>query len=645
MMEGWEVFVPGVCGFGLHFTLDGFRLIYTLIAVLMWTVSGVFSKEYMAHYANRGRYYLFLWITFGATLGVFLSGDLMTTFIFFEIMSLTSYVWVAFDEKPESLRAAQTYLAVAVIGGLTMLMGLFLLDHLCGTLEFEALYLKAREILETGGPRVKELYTAGILMLIGFGAKAGCFPLHIWLPKAHPAAPAPASALLSGILTKTGVFGLIVVSFRIFYGEFNWGLLIAVLGLTTMFLGAFLAVFSINLKKTLACSSISQIGFILTGIGMGVLLLAAGEEPAMAARGVLLHMINHSLFKLVLFLCAGAVFMNLHQLDLNQIRGFGRNKMALGFCFFAGAAGLGGIPGFSGYISKTLLHESIVEYAVHTGSLWWRFAEWIFLLSGGMTIAYMTKLFVALFLEKNPGKQMEFDQMKTSYIRPLSRGVLVGAALLIPIFGLSPGLTMDGLAELGQDFFIPGIKAHSIAYFSLENLKGAFISIVIGGGLYGLIRRFLIVDGQYADRLPQWLDLENLIYRPIVEKAIPGVCGTMCKYLDWYVVSIPTALFLQVSALVCRSMDHMADGVILLARNTTHSQIPSRPSKRGEFRKTLGTEPGGREGLALRLSRIKTRLIHLCSLVEESFSFGLMLFSIGLFLTIGYLLLVFFGML
>ena len=359
MMEGWEVFIPGVCGFGLHFVFDGFRLIYTLIAVLMWMVSGVFSREYMAHYANRGRYYVFLWITFIATVGVFLSADLYTTFIFFEIMSLTSYVWVAFDEKPESLRAAQTYLAVAVIGGMVMLMGLFLLYSCLETLEIQELSQAAAAALARG--EKGKLYLAGVLMLFGFGAKAGAFPLHIWLPKAHPVAPAPASALLSGILTKTGIFGIIILSFQLFAGDGLWGLLLTLLGLITMAMGAFLALFSINLKRTLACSSVSQIGFILVGLGMAVLLSFAGENPAMAARGAFLHMVNHSLFKLVLFLCAGAVFMKLHQLDLNEIRGYGRNKPVLKFCFLMGAMGISGIPGFSGYISKTLLHESIVE--------------------------------------------------------------------------------------------------------------------------------------------------------------------------------------------------------------------------------------------------------------------------------------------
>ncbi len=294
-MKAVSFTVPGICGQGLHFQINGFSLVYLCIAVLMWVVSGIFSLEYMAHYERRKRYYWFFWVTLAAIAGVFLSADFYTTFIFFEIMSFTSYVWVAFDEKKESLRAAETYLAVAVIGGMVMLMGLFLLQNLCGTLDFERLGEAAGEILKggfagtgrpiaLGSPRV-QLYVSAGMLLFGFGAKAGCFPLHIWLPKAHPVAPAPASALLSGILTKAGVFGIIVVSCVLLGADAGWGMLIASLGLVTMFLGALLALFSVNLKKTLACSSVSQIGFILTGIGMSCLLKAVGEDNGLAVRG------------------------------------------------------------------------------------------------------------------------------------------------------------------------------------------------------------------------------------------------------------------------------------------------------------------------------------------------------------------------
>ena len=139
-----------------------------------------------------------------------------------------------------------------------------------------------------------------------------------------------------------------------------------------MFLGAFLALFSIDLKRTLACSSMSQIGFILVACGMQGLL---GEHNALAVRGAILHMVNHSMFKLVLFMCAGAIYMNLHKLDLNDIRGFGRGKILLNIAFLAGYIGIIGMPMFSGYVSKTLIHESIVEYIEEQASVLFKSIE------------------------------------------------------------------------------------------------------------------------------------------------------------------------------------------------------------------------------------------------------------------------------
>ena len=170
-------------------------------------------------------------------------------------------MWVAKEEKKEALKAAETYLAVAVIGGLVMLFGIFLLQNTIHTLEISQLLEKSKLVANKG-----PLYIAGGCILFGFGAKAGVFPLHIWLPKAHPVAPAPASALLSGILTKTGVFGILIVSCNLFFGDELWGRLILVLGILTMFGGALLALFSVDIKRTLACSSMSQIGFMLIGI-------------------------------------------------------------------------------------------------------------------------------------------------------------------------------------------------------------------------------------------------------------------------------------------------------------------------------------------------------------------------------------------
>ena len=506
--------VSGVCALGLALELDGFRKVYIVVIALMWCMTMLLSDEYFAHYHNRGRYYFFNLLTLGATMGVFLAANLFTAFVFFEVMSFTSYTWVIQEETPGAIRAANTYLAVAVIGGLVALMGLFLLQRELGTTAISELYARAAACPQKG-----ILYAAGGCILFGFGAKAGMFPLHIWLPKAHPVAPAPASALLSGVLTKSGVWGILAISCSIFRHDPVWGQVILYLGTVTMVLGAVLATFSIDLKRTLACSSMSQIGFVLVGVGMMGIL---GEENALAARGALLHMVNHSLFKLVLFQCAGVVFMNLHRLDLNEIRGFGRKKPILKVCFLLGAMGIGGIPLLNGYVSKTLLHEAIVE----AGSF--RLVEWLFLFSGGLTLAYMTKLFVCLFIEKHPEKQEDFDSNRR-YMNWRSAIALLIPTALLPILGLTASRNMDAIATLGTDFFHAGHLEHAVHYLSLENLKGAAISIAIGALVYFLIvRKLLMRDGHYVNLWPAKLDLEDMVYRPLLLRWLPGFLGPIC---------------------------------------------------------------------------------------------------------------------
>ncbi|MDE7231994.1 MAG: sodium:proton antiporter, partial [Lachnospiraceae bacterium] len=536
------VTIPYVCGMGLHFTLDGFRAIYGTIAAFMWFMTTLFSGEYFGHYRNRNRYYLFLLLTLGATEGIFFSADFYTTFIFFEIMSLASYVWVAHDEKPDSLRAAGTYLAVAVIGGLVMLMGIFLLYNAAGTLFFADL---ANMPLLSEGSSL-QIWAAGFCLLFGFGAKAGAFPLHIWLPKAHPVAPAPASALLSGILTKAGMYGILILTSYLFLGSAAWGAMILLLGVLTMVVGAVLALFSIDLKRTLACSSVSQIGFILVGVGMSGLL---GAENGLALRGSLLHMVNHSLIKLALFMAAGVVFMNVHKLDLNEIQGFGRHKPLLNYIFLMGALGISGVPLWNGYVSKTLIHESIVEYCnlIREGKVAGPFGgslmsgiEWIFLISGGLTAAYMLKLYVCLFLEKNtdPDLQKAYDDLHGSYMNRTSALTLTLSATLLPIGGFLPNIVMDGIADLGQGFLFAA-DAERVSYFSLGNLRGSLISMVFGLLIYGFIVRPLLrkpePDGtnmRYVNRLPVWLDLENVVYRPVLLQILPFSFGMICRFLD-----------------------------------------------------------------------------------------------------------------
>ena len=649
----------GVCGMGLNFTADGFRRIYVIIAAWMWLVSGQFSPAYFAHYRNRNRYYLFLLVTLGATQAIFLSADLYTTFVFFEIMSLCSYVWVVQDEKKDSLHAGSTYLTVAVIGGMVLLMGIFLLYHQVGTLTISDL---------ASACAGKKPYAAAICMLVGFGAKAGAYPIHIWLPKAHPVAPAPASALLSGILTKTGIFGILVISCRILLHDELWGVVILLIGVVTMFLGALLALFSVNFKRTLACSSVSQIGFILVGVGMLGLL---GEHNALAARGSFLHMVNHSAFKLVLFLTAAVIYQNTHKLELNQIRGFGRKKPLLAGVYLLAALGIAGVPGFSGYISKTLLHESIVEYihGIAHGEFVSRFLtegiltgiEWIFLLSGGLTAAYMVKLFVAVFVEKNENAavQKHYDGQK-AYWHPVNAALLAVTAVAILFGGMLPHNTMDALADMAQGFFGVHHEAHAVHYFTWTNLKGSVISLSIGAVVYlTVVRRWMMVRTEngskvYADRWPSWLDLEQLLYRPLLEKVLPGICGFVCGILD-NAFSILTKVSIGFGRLTAGILDILVDGTVVLLRKTIYrdSQDHGELEEGNALTHVIGVFLNGLEQLLnktiWRHHEHKKDLEHWfvlryavfkenATVIGRSLSFGLVLFCIGLCATLIYLL-------
>ena len=587
---GSSLNIPGVCGFGLKFTLDGFRYIYAVIIAFMWTATTIFSREYLAHHHNRNRYYLYVLMTCGSIMGVFLSADLYTTFVFFEMMSLFSYVMVVQDETPEAQRAAQTYLAIAIIGGLATLTGLILLYAKAGTLDIAAL----STLKDKSG-----LYVAGSLVFVGFAAKAAIFPSHIWLPTAHTAAPAPSSALLSGLLTKSGLFGIIALSSGLFMHDERWGLMLLVLAMITMVLGAVLAVFSVNLKRTLACSSMSQLGFILTGIAMQCFL---GENNDLAVRGTLLYMVGHSLIKLVLFLCAGVVHMNTHKLNLNDIKGFGKGKKCLMFAFVMGGLGLMGAPFWNGYLGKTLIHDAIVE-RIHEGGMTGLFevCEWLFLISGGLTTAYVIKLFTALFVA-DPSPDMH---QKDKYISRTNALILTFSALLLPLIGMFPYSISDKLSIMGSSFMNGPEHHHILNYFSSECLEGAVISICIGVAVYFLLVQNFMIERKgkeitYLDLWPETLNIENALFRPVI-----------CVILPFF------------GALSARVLDLVTAGPVRLLLSHASRVKFIRPPEDTDF----GYYRDDSEGDTMS------------TLLPSSLAYGLMSFTVGLLFVIGFVML------
>ena len=354
LYEGLIITVDWFAGIGINFEVNGFGILQAVVTSFVWIGATVFSVEYLDNKPkNTVRYYSFFAVVFGSTIGIFLASDLLTLFIFFELMSLLSYPLVVHNQDDKAINAGYSYLAFSIIGGLVMLMGIFILNSIIGTLEISKI-AQACASLQVS----PLLLTAGFMIFIGFAIKSGIFPLHGWLSKTYKASPAPISAILSSILSKTGIYGVIIVTFKIFQHNTTWAMFILALGLLTMLVGAFFAFISTNLKETLAYSSMSQIGFITVGVAMTQLL---GDHGTIAAYGTVLHMINHTFIKLVLFIIAGIVFKNTNSLDFNVIKGFGKRKPLIKAYFSIAALSLMGIPLFSGFISKTLLHESIVE--------------------------------------------------------------------------------------------------------------------------------------------------------------------------------------------------------------------------------------------------------------------------------------------
>lgn len=498
-----DLFIPNIMGIGLRLKMDMFRYILVWLTTLIWFLVTVYSTEYLTSYKNRNRYYLFFMLTYWSTLGIFISEDFLNLFTFFEIMSLTSYPLIIHDEDKYSHEAGETYLIMAVTGGLVLLMGLFLLYDYTQTLEIT----KLRVAIEGIGD-IKYLITG--LIMFGFGIKAGMFPLHVWLPKAHPAAPAPASAILSGILLKTGIFGIMVTAQIVVPGDKNVAIVLLVLGFMTMFIGGFLAMFQRNIKRILAYSSMSQMGYIIVGIGlMGIL----GEHKAIALYGTLYHIINHVIFKVLLFLIAGEIYIVLHELSINFIGGFGINKKLLKAIFLIALCGIIGMPGFNGFISKNMLHHALAEATHIYGGFWLTLGEIIFVISSGFTTAYLLKIFVAVFIEKNDNlidKQNIINKHRIGF-------PMIILAILVVFIGIIPKSIIPILDKAVIPFNVhSGIDTH---FYTLGNIKSSFISIALGVVFYmGFIRKVLKKGSGnnwcYENIALNWFSVEKNIYIP-----------------------------------------------------------------------------------------------------------------------------------
>lgn len=408
----------------VYFAIDNLGRFFAAIVILIFLLAGIFSFVYMAHEQNEKRYYSFYLITFGVLMGLCFAGNLVTLYLFYELMTLASMPLVLHSGTKEAVMAGLKYLFYSFCGAYMALFGIYFLyqyaltfeESASGTLAIAQYSETARMMgFAAGGWLDTEAVAlsgntgmclaAVFLMIVGFGVKAGCFPFHAWLPTAHPVAPAPASAFLSGIIVKGGVLALIRTVYYCVGAEFLRGTWVQVvwgiLAVVTLVMGSVLAFKERVLKKRLAYSTVSNLSYILLGLSMLNLN---------AFTGSLLHVIFHAVIKSALFLFAGALIFVTGRTKVNEYMGFGKKMPILFGSYTIVSLGLIGIPPTSGVVSKWYLATGCLESGL-TGLSW--IGPAALLVSALLTAGYLLPISARAFL-----KEPDYEAMRNDYKEP-----------------------------------------------------------------------------------------------------------------------------------------------------------------------------------------------------------------------------------
>jgi len=481
------------------FHADALSVIFVMLASFLWFVVSMYAPEYMKHEGRAKSFELCTLLTLSAVLGVFLAGDLFTILLFFELMTITSYFWVIHKWNEEAIRAGYFYLFFSIIGGLLIALGIVLMGE-------------ATDVLPAIGagfvtPLNSPMFAWSIALFVaGFGIKAGMVPLHLWLPHAHSVSPTPGSALLSGLLIKVGAYGLIRVGELAGWGmklssgiKFGPGL--AVLGICTMLVGVAAALLQSDAKRLLAYHSVSQMGYIILGIGI---TLYFNGESVLGLTGAIYHTVNHALFKSALFLGIGIIILRTGEQNLYKMGGLWRKFPLTALLVLIAVLGITGTPGLNGYASKTVLHHAVSE-AAHTNSSLMIWIERLFLVVGVGTTASFAKLFYLAFLGK-PNSKLKINKGNN---RLLMTPMIV-LSLVMLIIGFMPQLFIDKLAvpalkSLGFSTNLFG-QIKGINFWTAADLRGMFITLTLGIAFCGLGLK----TGLFHWKPPAWLSIEAL---------------------------------------------------------------------------------------------------------------------------------------
>lgn len=420
----------------ISFRLDGLGAFFLGFIALIWLLGGVFSLEYLNHEHHKRRFWGFYLLTLGALQGLSLAGNLVTMYLFFEMMTLVSMPLVLHTQSHEAIMAGLKYLLYSMCGAYMALFGVFVFYYFGDRLDFLPGGVMDLGVLAQNGGI---LHLAVFFMILGFGVKAGMFPMHAWLPTAHPVAPAPASAVLSAIIVKGGVLAVLRSVYYIAGAEFLSGSWVQyawlILALITIFLGSMLAFKEPVLKKRLAYSSVSQASYIM--LGMAIL------NPA-ALTGALLHVLFHAFIKTALFLSAGAIIYQTGYTRVDQLRGIGKEMPVTIWCYTFVSLALIGIPPASGFVSKWYLAVGMLESGVKTFS--W-LGPVMLLVSALLTAGYLLPITIQGFL---PGEGYSYQALKKR--EP-------SAKMVLPLMALTAGTLLAGLFPGRLVTFLGGIVA------------------------------------------------------------------------------------------------------------------------------------------------------------------------------------------
>ena len=400
----------------LHIDIVG--SIFAVLMSTMWLLAAVFALEYLGHDAHERSFQAFYMTVLSALIGQCYAGSMITLYVFYELMTLLSVPLVVHERTPQAVAAGIKYLIYSIFGAMLGLLGIFFFNHYLGSVTFTPGGM-ASAAPQTG------LLVITFLVILGFGTKAGMFPMHGWLPTAHPVAPAPASAVLSGVITKAGVLAVIRVVYFLVGASALRGTWVQtaflVLTLITVFMGSMLAYREPLLKKRLAYSTVSQVSYVLFGL--------ACMHPV-AFGGALLHVVAHSTIKDALFLCAGAIIHQTGKTYVRDLRGIGKEMPITIWCWTIASLGLIGIPPTDGFVSKWQLATGALDAGLGVIGI---VGPIVLIISALLTAAYLLPVTIGGFF---PGSDYDYSALESR--EP-------GRLMTVPMLVLAAGVVLCGV--------------------------------------------------------------------------------------------------------------------------------------------------------------------------------------------------------